>query len=235
MDELNINGVDTLSLQSLVDSILNLIEQCIEFASLEEASYIGQVGLNDGANESLFKENHRMCIQHEAGHFLVAYLLGVLPKGYLVPSIEDMRQDPFAGGRVEFVGFDFLKEATGVMPKRLSKNAKPLNKANKGVISSKTFDRFSCIILAGLVVEFLLVGYSEGLHSDVEKLDRVLKWLGLTENEADSHVKWAVTNTVLMLIQHHEARSRLAEAMSLGRSVGCCIDTIETALNGNEI
>lgn len=38
-----------------------------------------------------------------------------------------------------------------------------------------------------------------------------------------------------MLIQHHEARSRLAEAMSLGRSVGCCIDTIETALNGNEI
>lgn len=67
------------------------------------------------------------------------------------------------------------------------------------------------------------------------QLDRVLKWLGLTESEADSHVKWAVTKTVLMLIQHREARSRLAEAMSLGRSVGCCIDSIETALNGNEI
>lgn len=48
--------------------------------------------------------------QHEAGHFLTGYSLGVLPKGYEIPSVEALKQDDFAVGRVQFVGFDFLKE-----------------------------------------------------------------------------------------------------------------------------
>lgn len=63
----------------------------------------------------------------------------------------------------------------------------------------------------------------------------MLKWLDFTEEEAESRVKWAALNTVLILSRHHEARSRLAEAMGLGRSVGFCIDTIENSLNNKEI
>lgn len=47
-------------------------------------------------------------MQHEAGHFLVGYLLGVLPRGYEIPSKEALTQDRFAA--VEFVGFEFLGE-----------------------------------------------------------------------------------------------------------------------------
>lgn len=58
--------------------------------------------------------------QHEAGHFLVGYLLGVLPKCYEIPSIEALRQDDFAVGRVQFIGFDFLKEVSLMLPFCLS-------------------------------------------------------------------------------------------------------------------
>lgn len=54
--------------------------------------------------------------QHEAGHFLTGYLLGVLPKGYEIPSAEALKQDDFAVGRVQFVGFDFLKEVSVMLP-----------------------------------------------------------------------------------------------------------------------
>ncbi|WOH04022.1 hypothetical protein DCAR_0623427 [Daucus carota subsp. sativus] len=48
--------------------------------------------------------------QHEPGHFLVAYLLGVLPKRYRVPTMDDLNQDELARGRVDFLGL--LEENT---------------------------------------------------------------------------------------------------------------------------
>ncbi|RVW53364.1 hypothetical protein CK203_103136 [Vitis vinifera] len=115
---------------------------------------------------------------------------------------------------------------TEIVEKKFSKG-----KSKKGKISSKTLNRFSCVIVAGLIAEYLVFGCSEGLHSDVEQLDEVLKWLGFSEGEAYSQMKWAVLNTVLILSRHHEARLRLAKAMALGKSVGYCIDTIENVIN----
>ncbi|XP_034706640.1 uncharacterized protein LOC117930220 isoform X2 [Vitis riparia] len=207
------------SLQSLVDSILDLMEKCRQFAMLDEVSVKAlEKSMPDEGNGSHCDEDHFLYTQHEAGHFLVGYLLGVLPRGYEIPSKEALRQDRFAAGRVEFVGFEFLREVrtTEIVEKKFSKG--------------KTLNRFSCVIVAGLIAEYLVFGYSEGLHSDVEQLDEVLKWLGFSESEAYSQMKWAVLNTVLILSRHHEARLRLAKAMALGKPVGYCIDTIENVI-----
>lgn len=75
-----------------------------------------------------------------------------------------------------------------------------------------------------------MFGYSELLHSDVDKLDRVMNCLGYSTDEANSQIKWAAINTLLILRQHHEATSGVANAMALGRSVGFCINAIESAL-----
>ncbi|KAF8387949.1 hypothetical protein HHK36_026615 [Tetracentron sinense] len=237
LDELKLNGMDTLSLQSLVDSILDTIERSIQFCRHDVVSFkeLESLMLN-ATSESLCEENHLMCMQHEAGHFLTAYLLGVLPREYSVPSMEALRKDQFMEGRVKFVGFEFLKEVNaGKMLKKKFNNGNLYAKVNKGKFSSKNLNRFSCIALGGLAAEYLVFGYSEGLHSDVDKLDTLLEWMGFTENEANSHLRWAVLNTILMLHRHHEARSKLAEAMALGRSVGFCIDAIENAINGEDI
>nr|CAN70025.1 hypothetical protein VITISV_030173 [Vitis vinifera] len=170
----------------------------------------------DEGNESHCDEDHFLYTQHEAGHFLVGYLLGVLPRGYEIPSKEALRQDRFAAGRVEFVGFEFLRQVrtTEIVEKKFSKG--------------KTLNRFSCVIVAGLIAEYLVFGCSEGLHSDVEQC---LSGWASSEGEAYSQMKWAVLNTVLILSRHHEARLRLAKAMALGKSVGYCIDTIENVIN----
>lgn len=42
-------------------------------------------------------------------------MLGVLPRRYKVPSLDDLFQDNFAHGKVEFVGFEFLKEVSAIM------------------------------------------------------------------------------------------------------------------------
>ncbi|KAL2547920.1 hypothetical protein Fot_09450 [Forsythia ovata] len=235
LDELKLPGeVEMSSLKLIVDSILRSIKYSLEFALLEEEEeefshesqlIIGKL-MNGESHDSPF-EDHLMCMQHEAGHFLVGYLLGVLPKRYKVPSAEDLMQDRFARGKVEFLGFEFLRDVgMETMSKKIF---------TKGKLSNGTLKKFVRVILGGLVAEHLLFGYSELLHSDVEKLDRVLKGLGFTEDEVDSEVRQATVDTVLILSCHNESRSSLAEAMALGRSVGFCIDTIETTLNFKEV
>ncbi|XAR52535.1 hypothetical protein NMG60_11020666 [Bertholletia excelsa] len=232
LDEIKLSGINISSLQLLVDSILNSIERSTEFQLSDKISVSQLENLMHGRSyESLF-EDHIMCMQHEAGHFLVGYLLGVLPKRYSVSSLEDLRQDKFAVGRVQFLGFEFLKEACMEKESIVQKNStrgKLHVGANKGKISSTTLKKFLCIILGGLAAEQLVFGYSEGLHSDVEKLNRVLKWMGFTQSEANSQVRWAAVNTLLILVRHREARSRLAEAMALGKSVGACIELLARA------
>lgn len=63
----------------------------------------------------------------------------------------------------------------------------------------------------------------------------LLKSLGFTQKKANSQVRWAVLNTILILRRHKEARTMLAEAMSMGRSVGFCIDIIERNVNDADI
>ncbi|XP_042437356.1 uncharacterized protein LOC122023360 isoform X1 [Zingiber officinale] len=162
---------------------------------------------------------HNRVIQHEAGHFLIAYLLGVLPKGYTLTSWEALIKENSLNVQAgtAFVDFEFLEEI------------------NAGKLSAKMLNRFSCIALAGVATEYLLFGYAEGGLADIDKLDKLLKSLGFTQRKADSQVRWSVLNTVLLLRRHEKVRSQLAEAMALGKSVGSCIDIIEKFINCDDI
>ncbi|KAK4795828.1 hypothetical protein SAY86_028154 [Trapa natans] len=207
-----LNGRDLSYLKPLVDSAVDSIRTCIELSSLEDEALgdsVEKIFLEEG-NEDLSQEDLFMFAQHEAGHFLCGYLLGVLPKGYELLKKGISGQHQIAGGNVNFVGFDFLGDI-------------PLN--------LQTFDNFSCVIVGGLVAEHLSLGYSEGLHSDIDKLDRVIRWTSLREDEAKFHIRWAVTNTSYILHQHKEALQRLAEAMAAGKSIGTCIQVIEHAIH----
>ncbi|EEF49760.1 conserved hypothetical protein [Ricinus communis] len=204
LDRFEFDGTCLSPFRALFDSVMNSIENPNQFPLLDGES-----------RSSTCEEYHNLCLQHEAGHFLVGYLLGSLPKRYRTPSIEELRDGNFAGGNVKFLGFEFLREG------------------NRGKISSKTLNNFSCITLGGLVVEHLAFGHSEGHYSDVvkEQLDSTLKWLELSEDEANFQVRWAAVNTIAILNRHYKARLKLVEAMARGQSVGCCIDAIENGID----
>ncbi|KAL1563333.1 hypothetical protein AAHA92_05812 [Salvia divinorum] len=214
------------SLQLVIDAILQSLKSSLEFQLQEEEAEILPKDIRkitDAESYDSVYEDRLMCMQHEAGHFLVGYMLGVLPRRYKVPSMEDLLQDKFACGKVEFIGFEFLKEV-GIDP--MSNRT-----FSKGKLNKETLKTFSCVTLGGMAAEHLLFGYSELLHSDVKKFDRVHRWLGFTVAEVDFEHRQAAEATVLILSSHMEALSRLAEAMALGESIGFCIETIEHTLS----
>ncbi|XP_024963497.1 uncharacterized protein LOC112503735 [Cynara cardunculus var. scolymus] len=230
VQELHLSVTETSALQSLFDSILDLIMSSLESSPLEEGRSVTSEGDDSYLEDDIIE--HKQVVQHEAGHFLVGYLLGVLPKKYSLFSMEDMKQDNIVDASVKFIGFEFLtKLEDGVLSKNLQ--VKPGHQANKCKLSSTVLSKLLCVIVGGLVAEHLVFGYSKGHHADVEMLKRVLKQS--TEDEANTLIRWCVLNTLVILHHHGEARSMLAEAMAHGRSIGNCIDIIENTLKDQHI
>ncbi|KAJ1283707.1 hypothetical protein BS78_03G147300 [Paspalum vaginatum] len=251
LDELKLNGIDTSAFLSPVDMTLGSIERNLQIAAvlggltMSAALELSQLqilflilgllslwsvdfvyyggGLRnlvlDTLGHYLSQKYHNRVIQHEAGHFLIAYLLGVLPKGYTITSFDTLTKQGSLNVQAgtAFVDFEFLEEI------------------NTGKLSATMLNKFSCIALAGVATEYLLYSIAEGGIADMNKLDGLLKGLGFTQKKADSQVRWAVLNTVVILRRHEKTRSQLAEAMSSGMPVGCCIGVIEDSLNTDDI
>ncbi|XVF06182.1 hypothetical protein REPUB_Repub06bG0025300 [Reevesia pubescens] len=191
------------------------------FGGARQVSFNGGVGslVLDTIGHTFSQKYHNRVIQHEAGHFLIAYLVGILPRGYTLTSLEALKKEGSLNiqAGTAFVDFEFLEEV------------------NEGKVSATTLNRFSCIALAGVATEYLLYGYAEGGLADINKLDVLLNGLGFTQKKADSQVRWSVLNTILLLRRHEVARAKLAEALSMGKSVGSCIDIIEDNINDADI
>ncbi|KAJ6883621.1 hypothetical protein NC652_030760 [Populus alba x Populus x berolinensis] len=251
LDELKLNGIETRSLLSPVDATLGAIERNLQLAgvagglaawnafgfssqqillfslgllflwTLDSVSFNGGLGslVLDTIGHTFSQKYHNRVIQHEAGHFLIAYMVGILPRGYTLTSLEALQKDGSFNVQAgtAFVDFDFLEEV------------------NTGKVSATTLNRFSCIALAGVATEYLLFGYAEGGLADINKLDMLIKGLGFTQKKADSQVRWSVLNTILMLRRHEGARAKLAEAMTMGKSVGSCIGIIEDNIDAADI
>ncbi|XVF57361.1 hypothetical protein PTKIN_Ptkin06aG0199100 [Pterospermum kingtungense] len=202
-DELVINGVDLSYLKPTVDLVTDSIKSCFQCLSQEQiSSKEFETELSNESNESYhsYEDYWFLCLHHEAGHFLIGYLMGVLPKGYKIRRMAELQTDRFVGGSVDFAGFDSLQ----VYPQTFQSAVRR--------ISNKTLNNFSCVVLGGLVAEHLQFGCIWGLYSDVDKLDTVLRWLGYTDSQVDDQVRWAALNTVTILHRHNETRSRLAES-----------------------
>ncbi|KAL8503019.1 hypothetical protein ACS0TY_021947 [Phlomoides rotata] len=251
LDELRLNGIETTSLLSPVDTTLGSIERSIQAAALlggigaynlfelspqhifysslgllflwtlDAVSFNGGISflVLDTLGHSLSQKYHNRVVQHEAGHFLIAYLLGILPKGYTLTSLDALKKEGSFNVQAgtAFVDFEFLEEVS------------------TGKVSASTLNKFSCIALAGVATEYLLFGTAEGGLSDINTLDRLLKGLGFTQKKTDGQVRWAVLNTVLLLRRHEKTRSRLADAMSEGKSVGSCVGVIEDNIHNADL
>lgn len=61
---------------------------------------------------SLKQPSYGNSVQHEAGHFLIAYLVGILPKGYTLSSLEALKKEGSLNVQAgtAFVDLDFLEE-----------------------------------------------------------------------------------------------------------------------------
>ena len=149
--------------------------------------------------------------RHEAAHFLTAYLVGILPKGYTLSSLDAFKT--YGAFNIQagcaFCDGEFQREV------------------QQGKITSTSLDRFACVAMAGICMEYILFGFAEGGLSDVRQLDGLLQALAFTQKKSDSQVRWAVLNTTSLLRRHLDLTETLAEYMARGASVGECVALIE--------
>lgn len=124
--------------------------------TLDLVSFNGGVGtlVLDTIGHTFSQKYHNRVIQHEAGHFLIAYLLGILPKGYTLTSLDALKKEGSLNiqAGTAFVDLEFIEEV------------------NRGKVTATMLNRFSCIALAGVATEYLLFGYAEGGLSDINQV-----------------------------------------------------------------
>lgn len=148
---------------------------------------------------------------HEAGHFLIAYLVGLLPKIYTLSTLDAYQR----------YGKFNIQAGTQFCDKSFSEEI-----AN-GSISSASLDKYTCVALAGVSAEFLKFGRAEGGLGDVQQLDALLRAIGFTQKKTDGQIRWAVLNVTSLLRRHKRTHEKLAQAMAQGSSVAACIGVIE--------
>ena len=156
---------------------------------------------------------------HEAGHFLVAYLTGFLPKSYTLSSLDaflSTRRLNFQAGTT-FCDAAFQQEIAS------------------GKLKSSSLDVYACVALAGVATEWLRFGRAEGGLADILQLDNLMRSLGFTQKKADDEVRYAVLNTVTLLRTHSDVHDRLSMAMMQGKSVSECIKVIEAGVDATEL
>lgn len=154
--------------------------------------------------------NHRSrVIRHEAGHFLVAYLLAIPVTCYALSAWEAFQQNRSAYGGVAFDDAELAAEL------------------QKGILSAQMLNRYGTVWMAGAVAEDLVYGNVEGGAEDREKLRTVLAQIGRPPAAYPQQERTFALQARTLLQAHWSAYEALVAAMERREDVASCYRLIE--------
>ncbi|XP_048228812.1 uncharacterized protein LOC8259995 isoform X1 [Ricinus communis] len=157
----------------------------------------------------------RRILVHEAGHLLVAYLMGCPIRGVILDPIVMMQM-----GIQGQAGTQFWDE-------KLS------NELADGRLSGTTFDRYCMVLFAGIAAETLVYGEAEGGEND-ENLFRSISVLlqpPLSVNQMSNQARWSVLQSYNLLKWQRHAHRAAVKALESGSSLSVVIRRIEEAMS----
>jgi hypothetical protein len=146
--------------------------------------------------------------RHEAGHFLVAYLLGIPITGYTLTAWEAFKQ-----GQPGLGGVMFDTEVLKTSPAREM---------------SLIVERFCTVFMAGIAAETLVYGSAEGGWEDRQKVRETLSLAGVSESIYQQKESWAKLQATNLIEQNWDAYEALVKAMQERSSIERCYQSIET-------
>lgn len=156
------------------------------------------------------REDRDRLVRHEAGHFLVAYLLKIPISGYTLSAWEAFRQGHSGQAGVSFEDQELRSQV------------------ERGVLSVQLLDRYCIVWMAGIAAEQLLYGNVEGGINDRDQL-RILwtQHLKRPLSECSTKERWAILQAKTIIQDHQEAYEALVAAMQQRASVAECQQMIE--------
>lgn len=156
-----------------------------------------------------FSPEHRdRIIHHEAGHFLVAHLLGIPVTGYTLSAWEAVKQGQPGQGGVTF--------NDGELAAQLA----------QGKIGAQMLDRYCTLWMAGIAAETLVFNNAEGGGDDKTKLAEVLKVLGFSESACQQKQRFHALQAKTLLQENWSSYEALVQAMRERASVTDCQSVI---------
>lgn len=148
---------------------------------------------------------------HEAGHFLVGYLLGFRIDQYCIPTPSAILDD-----KVGALGVQYGNSPASGDPHSVS-----------------------AVGMAGIAAEVLKYGMSEGGTEDMADVSRSIRACNggnqVLPDVKKRIMRWGMIESVTLLKQHSEALDALREAMIAGLSIEDCIAVIENNVNRDEL
>jgi hypothetical protein len=141
-------------------------------------------------------------IEHEAGHFLVAYLLDIPITGYTLSAWESVRQGQSAQGGVMF--------------------APP-----PPDISSQLLQQYCTVWMAGIAAEKSIYDRSQGGSEDRQKLRGVLFLTGKQQQEIVTQENLATLQAKALIKDHWGAYQALVLAMGKRTAITDCFAEID--------
>ncbi|MBK1986391.1 ATP-dependent Zn protease [Sphaerospermopsis aphanizomenoides BCCUSP55] len=143
-------------------------------------------------------------IHHEAGHFLVAHLSGILVTGYTLSAWEAWKQgQPGQGGVI-------------------LEDSEIAAQLEKGKISVSMCDRYCNIWMAGIAAETLVFNSAEGGGDDKAQLNQFLQALGFAENVFEQKQRFHLLQAKNLIQENWDSYQALVAAMRRGATVIDC-------------
>lgn len=220
-------GFNLIAIGIFAMTLLSLLSPLLKFSptipAIATFSILGLLTLDTfsfkGRGGTLFldlikrgsKEYRDRILHHEAGHFLVAYILGIPIASYTLTAWEAFQQgQPGLGG----VAFD---------ADLLKKNYKPVE-------LQLFFDRFCTVLMAGIAAETVVYGSAEGGVDDREKLKEALVLFGRAAAESSQKERFGLMQSTSLIEKHKNSYEALVKAMEERASVPDCYRIIQRNL-----
>jgi hypothetical protein len=143
-------------------------------------------------------------LHHEAGHFLVAHLLGIPVTGYTLSAWEAWKQGQPGQGGISLEDSELAAQL------------------ETGKISAQMLDRYCTIWMAGIAAETLVFDSAEGGDDDKSKLTEVLRVLGFSEAVYQQKQRFHLLQSKNLIQENWSSYEALVAAMKKRATVSEC-------------
>ena len=155
-------------------------------------------------------EQQKRVVHHEAGHFLVAYLLDIPIAGYALNAWEAFKQGQKAQGGVRF------------------EDAELISQLQQGKLGYELLEKYFTVWMAGIAAETLVYGNAEGGAEDRAKLQAVLRRIkNSPSQDVNTKARFHSLQARTLLESNQDAYKALVAALENRSTVAECYKLLE--------